>query len=147
MVWSTRRQDSKLIDVCTANSIGFTETKKCINTYKKHPAVRALPSCCCERVQLGAAAALAMFCVTACLQLRTTHTAGMCRAMAFKYVEDCVRCVFIAVAERNSWVSIQAAAGCRRASTARACPSHRNLLNNFVSDLAYYVHAGSVGIS
>jgi len=38
-VWSTRRQDSKLIDVCTANSVGFTQTKKCINQYKGNPAV------------------------------------------------------------------------------------------------------------
>ncbi|EKX42866.1 hypothetical protein GUITHDRAFT_153462 [Guillardia theta CCMP2712] len=40
MVWSTRRQDSKLIDVCAANSVGFEQTKKCINTYKMHPAAR-----------------------------------------------------------------------------------------------------------
>jgi len=39
-VWSTRRQDSKLIDVCTANSVGFTATKSCINQYKKNPAAR-----------------------------------------------------------------------------------------------------------
>lgn len=39
-VWSTRRQDSKLIDVCSANSVGFKETKSCINQYKKNPAVR-----------------------------------------------------------------------------------------------------------
>jgi hypothetical protein len=32
-------QDSKLIDVCTANSVGFHEIKKCINTYKGNPAV------------------------------------------------------------------------------------------------------------
>lgn len=38
-MWSTRKQDSKLIDVCTANSVGFTAIKKCINQYKMHPAV------------------------------------------------------------------------------------------------------------
>ncbi|KAJ1487666.1 hypothetical protein T484DRAFT_2202560 [Baffinella frigidus] len=43
LVWSTRKQDSKLIDVCTANSVGFTQIKKCINEYKMHPAVSPRP--------------------------------------------------------------------------------------------------------
>ena len=42
MVWSTRKQDAKLIDVCSANSVGFHEVKKCINTYKTNPAVSCL---------------------------------------------------------------------------------------------------------